>query len=189
MFTIERRLTKLKLSKPKTVHSNTHSLVCLALFHPWRLTLNFKKMKSIIISISALFLIVSCRPENIDIEVTPLNPKLVVFSHLIPDNAMIIAVTKSFSALESSDSLDIEDLLVSGAQVSVSTDEGKIDLFEFSPGLYTSLSTPNTPGKIYDLLVIKDSDTITATSTMLQRVNFSEITPVVTKGRRIQPFI
>jgi hypothetical protein len=116
-------------------------------------------MKSIIISITVLFLIVSCRPENIDIEVTPLNPKLVVFSHLIPDNAMIIAVTKSFSALESSDSLDIEDLLVSGAQVSVSTDEGKIDLFEFSPGLYTSLSTPNTPGKIYDLLVIKDSDT------------------------------
>lgn len=139
-------------------------------------------MKSIIISITALFLIVSCRPENIDIEVTPLNPKLVVFSHLIPDNAMIIAVTKSFSALESSDSLDIEDLLVSGAQVSVSTDEGKIDLFEFSPGLYTSLSTPNTLGKIYDLLVIKDSDTITATSTMLQRVNFSEITPVVTKA-------
>jgi hypothetical protein len=139
-------------------------------------------MKSIIFSILVGLLIVSCRPENIDIEVEAASPKLVVFSHLIPDNAMIIAVSRSFSALQPSDSTSIEDLLVSGAQVSVTTDEGKIDLFEFSPGLYTSLSTPNTPGKVYDLLVIKDSDTISATSKMLQKVDFTEITPVITKG-------
>jgi hypothetical protein len=91
------------------------------------------------------------------------SPKLVVFSHLIPDNSMIIAVSRSFSTLQPLDSTSIEDLLVSGAQVSVTTDEGKIDLFEFSPGLYARHKMPNTPGKVYDLLVIKDSDTLSST--------------------------
>ena len=88
-------------------------------------------MKSVIVIFLSAFLIISCRPENIDIEVEAASPKLVVFSHLIPDNAMIIAVSRSFSALQPSDSTSIEDLLVSGAQVSVTTDEGKIIISNF----------------------------------------------------------
>ncbi len=60
-------------------------------------------MKNVILIFTAITaLLFSCRPKDIDINVKPLDPKLVIFSQIVPDQLMLIMVTKSFSPLEGS---------------------------------------------------------------------------------------
>ena len=68
------------------------------------------------IVISALF---SCRPKPIDIGVKPGDVKLVVFTQVIPNNVMIVTLTRSFSPLSGNTSDNLSSLLVSGATVQI----------------------------------------------------------------------
>ncbi|MFT5823080.1 MAG: hypothetical protein ACI8ZM_004340 [Crocinitomix sp.] len=126
-------------------------------------------------------LIFSCRPKDIDINVQSADPKLVVFSHVIPNSYMLVSLTQSFSALEPQDSVSIEDLLVGGANVSVKFNNETIEFYELAYGLYASLETPTTAGINYELTAIKGNDTITALSTMLAQTTLEEATPIITK--------
>lgn len=137
-------------------------------------------MKTLIYLILPI-LIFSCRPKDIDINVESQDPKFVVFSHVIPNSYMLISLTKSFSALEPQDSVNIEDLLVGGAAVSVKFDNETVDFYELAYGLYASLETPTTAGINYELTAIAGNDTITALSTMLAQSTFETVTPVITK--------
>ncbi len=125
---------------------------------------------------------VSCRPKDIEINVTPQEPKLVVFSHVIPNNAMIISLSTSFSALKPQGEAKIEDFLVTGADVKVKVNNETIEFYELQYGIYASIETPSAAGTKYELTAIKGNDTITAESIMLEKVDFDIVTPVVTRS-------
>ncbi len=132
------------------------------------------------IVISALF---SCRPKPIDIEVKPGDVKLVVFTQVIPNNVMIVTLTRSFSPLSGNTSDNLSSLLVSGATVQIKSNNQTYDCFESSPGIYISVATSSfVEGQEYELIAISGTDTVTSTSKMLPKVDFTTVLPSVEKN-------
>jgi hypothetical protein len=132
-----------------------------------------------ILIVSGLFF--SCRPKPIDIEVQPAEPKLVVFTHIIPNNVMLVAVTKSFSVLDGNTTDSLQKILLSGANVKLRIGAQNFDFFEISPGLYASYSEAFQIDQDYHLTVIHQSDTVSSTTRMLPKVDFDFVTPSVNK--------
>ena len=137
--------------------------------------------KVLLFLITASLLFTACRPKNIDIDVKPADPKLVVFSHVIPNSIMLISLTKSFSALKPQEEAKLEDFLVGGADVKVKFNGEEVSFYELEFGIYASFETPTTAGIEYELTAIKDNDTITAKSVMLEKTAFESVTPIITK--------
>lgn len=134
---------------------------------------------TIVLATAILF---SCTPKSIDLEVQSAEPKLVVFTQVIPDNIMIVTLTRSFSALENPET-SMANILVSGATVKITSNNVTYDFYELSPGVYSSYSVASfTTGQTFDLTAVADGDTITSTSTMLEKATFSSITPSVEKS-------
>lgn len=131
-------------------------------------------------------LLFSCQPAPIDIDVPASEQKMVVASQIIPNQIMIVLLTRSFSALngfgsngEGMDSTLINSLLVSGAQVKVKHPGGETELFMVSPGVYVSLEILQELYGEYSLWV-KDSLTgqeLSATTTLMPSVNFTKVEP------------
>ena len=126
-------------------------------------------------------LLFSCRPKNIDLEVEPAVSKLVVFTQVIPDNIMIVTLTKSFSALENPEN-SMANLLVSGAVVKITSNNITYNFYELNPGVYASYSVAAfEPGQSFDLFAAAYGDTVTSTSTMLEKAVFTSVVPNVEK--------
>ena len=129
--------------------------------------------------------------KPIDMELEPHPVKLVVASQIIPNNFMIVSLTKSFSALANptNDSIKnigsdfMKGLLVENAIVTVSYQNRTDTLFMTSPGIYVSVSELNASNGFYTLHA-KDPFTgqeILATSSILPKVVFDSIIPIVNK--------
>lgn len=129
----------------------------------------------------------ACAPDPIDIMLPPHQPKLVIFSQVIPEHYMIVGVSKSFSSLAgeadslSGDSSHLAGTLVEHALVTISFGD-KVEMLEhMGGGMYASTSIHQHYGQTYTLYV-KDSVSglsITATSKMLPLVDFDSIKPAV----------
>ncbi len=138
----------------------------------------------------ALVTFFACRPKPIDIEVNQASVKLVVSSRIIPNSIMVIALTRSFSALEHKGQADsisagfLDSVLVSNAIVTVSY-MGKTDtLYMIRPGIYGSINTLQYNYGSYSLHV-KDIYTgleATATTTLLPLVPFDTVRPYLVKN-------
>ncbi len=128
-----------------------------------------------------LFGIISCRPESIDINVKSAEPKLVAFTHIVPNNIMIVALTKSFSVLDGNTIDDLDSLLVSGATVKILFDNKTFDFIEISPGIYASFNEAYQVDQDYEFIAYKDLDTIRSKTKMLPKVSFESILPEVEK--------
>jgi hypothetical protein len=133
----------------------------------------------LIIVLGGLFF--SCRPKPIDIEVQSAEPKLVVFTHVVPDNIMLVAVTKSFSALDGNTTDSLQKVLLSGAIVELSIGNQSFSFYELSPGLYASYTAAFQVDQDYHLRVIHGTDTVSSTTKMLPKINFNSVVPTVEK--------
>jgi len=145
-------------------------------------------MKYLFISFIAITTFISCTPEPLTIDLDQLEPKLVIGSQIIPNQIMMITVSKSFSALaydqnNSNDSTAnqalLNSLLVSNASVVVSYN-GVSDVLYGDPdypGIYVSLNTPQFINTEYTLNVSDPStgESVSSTSTMLPLVSFNTI--------------
>ncbi len=138
-------------------------------------------MKQCVFYIVLLLAFASCRPKPIDIKVESAPPKLVAFTHVIPNSAMIVALSKSFSVLEGNTAEDLDSLLISGATVQIRFDNKTFDFFELSPGIYASFSEAYQVNQEYELIAYVDGDTITSKTLMLPKVDFTQILPSVEK--------
>lgn len=146
-------------------------------------------MKNIFAPISLLFVLIffACRPEPLIITLPDEPQQVVVFSQLIPNNVITVALTKTINSLdfseEEGDTLNndfVNSLLVENATVTVTFDGRTEELFEIVSGIYTSINTPQRPGVDYHLQIITETgDTISSTSTMLEQVRFDTISPVI----------
>ncbi len=140
-------------------------------------------MKNVILILAVITgLLSSCRPKDIDINVKPLDPKLVIFSQIVPDQLMLIMVTKSFSPLEGSMEDNMSTLLVSGAVVKLTCAGQTYEFIELNPGIYTSLVTCTfAENSVFQMTATKDGETVSSTSTVLKQVNFTSVLPEVKK--------
>ena len=141
-------------------------------------------LKNALVLLFGAVLLASCVPKDIEIELPKHQPKLSIFSQVIPNRVLLVAVTKTFNSLEPQDSLKgdsafISQLLVSDAIVTVSFGGRTETLQNISPGIYVSINTLQITGEQYTLYV-KDPATgleCSATSAMLPKMNFSSVIP------------
>ncbi len=146
-------------------------------------------MKNItyIVLVLGVFTFFSCRPEPLEIEIDPIEPQVVVFSQVIPGQVMTVLLTQTFDALDFSedegDSLDqgiVNDLLLSGAKMTVSYRDQVDSLFQFTNGLYASLQTPQHNNEVYTLdISMPDGRQLSASSIMLPFVPIMEMIPEI----------
>ena len=139
----------------------------------------------IAISSALLLLLTSCLPEPIETEIEQAESKIVVSSQVIPGNFMLVTVSRSFSALEGSygsdlDQEDLDQFLVKDAIVVLSYAD-RVDTLVNSPdapGVYASLLRLEEANQSFELYVYdpKTKESVTARSTMLDRVNLETVT-------------
>ena len=142
-------------------------------------------MNKILNSIFLLTLIVSCRPEPIDVELDKYDPDIVVASQIVPNYIMMIGLTRSFTVLSNAgyqgegDSALFTNLLIDSALVTVESESGIDTLFMISSGLYASVNELESTGGAYHLKVV-DYDlkkTVLATSIMQKNVPLDTVIP------------
>ena len=139
-------------------------------------------MKYIFPFIISIILLTSCRPKNIDINVKAAESKLVVFTHVVPDNIMIVALTKSFSVLDGNTTEDFSKLLISGATVQIKFNGDTFNFYELNPGIYVSFEKAFQVNENYELFACYGKDTIHSYTKMLPKIDFKSIVPIVEKN-------
>ncbi len=133
-------------------------------------------MKYIVVGI-LLFSIIGCTPEPLDLEVEQAESELVVSTQIIPDRGMIVAITRSFSALSdgTEGSFDEEDLsayLVTNAKVTIDYNNRSVELIEINPGLYFTIDVIQEVGPTYTINIedTENSKTAKASTQVLQPI-------------------
>jgi hypothetical protein len=140
-----------------------------------------------LLSIIGTFIFSACQPEPLEIEIPELEPQVVVFSQIIPDQIMTVALTKTISALnfseEEGDTLDqdiLNTLLETDATVIVSYRDVTDTLFEIATGVYASISTPQYVNETYTLEIeTQDGKTLRGINKMLPLITFDQVIPVI----------
>lgn len=118
----------------------------------------------------------ACQPEPLPIKLPQEEGKIVVASQIVPNNTMILALSRTFSALTETDTGVGNDLLdkilIARGFVTVRYN-GQIDtLVKVAPGFYGSFTTPLLNNVVYELYVF-DSTTgrsVTAETRLQPRV-------------------
>lgn len=134
-------------------------------------------MIKISFSIFFLILVISCRPEPIEVELNKYEPQIVVASQVVPNYVMMIGLTRSFTVLSNAgyqgagDSATFADLLIDSALVTIESQGGVDTLFLVSPGLYGSLKKLENSGGAYHLKVIDYDLNQTATAISIMKEN------------------
>lgn len=132
----------------------------------------------------------ACTPEPLAIDIPKLEKQAVVFSQLIPEEVITIALTQTIDALDFSEeegdtlSEDIVDaLLLGGALVTVTYRDVTDTLQEIAQGIYASLTTPQYINETYRLdIITADGRELDATSTMLPQIDFNRVEPIVERS-------
>lgn len=140
------------------------------------------RVPGLIVFILVGILFGGCLPEPLEVENIPkVKPQIVVSSQMIPDESLVVLLTRTLSALDASNDSDPEDLInqiaVNDAVVTL-TGPGGIDTLLFvENGLYAGpLVTSFQQGESYTLDVVSESlGKVTATSVVQPLVTFEEI--------------
>ncbi len=124
-----------------------------------------------------------CAPP-IDLDIQPAAPKLVVSSQVIPEQYILVSVTRSFSSLETRPDTSAEfkkSIYVSNAFVTVDYFGITDTLTMISPGLYEGHNLLQYYYGDYHLTVLDNEKGLSANSStiMLPRVQFDTVYPVV----------
>lgn len=122
----------------------------------------------------------SCLPDPIPLSVAQAKPQIVVSTQIVPDEGLVVFLTKTFSALDFNEDSDPEEVLaaiaVTDATV-VITGPGQVDtLYALGFGAYGGVSIPFRKGDVYHLDVTSPSlGKVTAQTKVLPQVSFDSI--------------
>jgi len=108
--------------------------------------------------VSMVVFVCGCVPEPLDVDGVPVvKPQLVVSTQIIPDQSVVVLVTKTFGALDASDDSDPQALLdqiaVDDATVTITGPTGTYTLLSLDNGAYGGLVIPFQAGEQYELKV------------------------------------
>lgn len=123
----------------------------------------------------------ACLPEPLDVKGLPVvKPEIVVSTQIIPDQSLVVLLTKTFGALDASDDSDPEVLLnqiaVDDATVTITGPQGTYELEPIENGLYGGLVIPFEVGEEYELKVNSESlGEVSAVTTVKPLVTFDDI--------------
>lgn len=133
------------------------------------------------VSLLLTLLVCGCLPEPLDVTGIPtVKPQIVVSTQIIPDQSLIVLLTKTFGALDASDDSDPEALLdqiaVDDAEVTITGPDGTVELIPLDNGVYGGLIIPFKAGQEYTLHVVSESlGEVSATTTVKPLVTFDDI--------------
>ena len=128
-----------------------------------------------------LMVATGCLPEPLDVNGIPVvKPEIVVSTQIIPDQSLVVFLTKTFGALDASNNSDPQSLLdqiaVNDASVSVTGPTGTYHLRRLDNGLYGGLAIPFEAGEEYELKIISESlGEVTAVTTVKPKLSFEAI--------------
>ena len=123
----------------------------------------------------------SCLPEPLDVKGIPVvKPQIVVSTQIIPDQSVVVLLTKTFGALDASNDSDAEELLkqiaIDDAVVTIAGPQGTYTLEPLENGLYGGLVIPFGVGETYELKVNSESlGEVSAVTTVKPLVSFDDI--------------
>ena len=125
--------------------------------------------------------LIACFPDPLLINGLPkVKPQIVVSTQIIPDESLVVLLTKTFGALDASEDSDPEELLEQigvGDAIVVITGPGSSDtLLSIGNGLYGGVSIPFVAGDEYQLYVKSELlGEVTSTTTVMEQVTFDDI--------------
>jgi hypothetical protein len=129
-----------------------------------------------------LFLFTACIPDPLDIDGIPVvKPQIVVSTQIIPDESLVVLLTKTFSALDVIDENNpekvLEQLAVTDAIVTITGPQGtSYTLQSLENGVYGGLVIPFEVHKQYTLHVNSESlGEVTATTIVKPMISFADI--------------
>lgn len=132
----------------------------------------------------------SCLPPTIDIDVEPAPPTLCIASLVLGNNGVVVGLTRSYSPLErppESDTLSddlMEQILVTGATVTISYGAQTDTLTELAPGIYSNIFTTITEGETYTLRAVDPQMNLSvyAVTTMRPDVALDTVYPFIVRN-------
>jgi hypothetical protein len=125
-------------------------------------------------------ILISCLPDPLEVDTVPkAKVEMVVSSQMIPDQTLMVLLTRTFDALEASDDSDPQELLdfiaVNDALVTLEGPHGHDTLEFIGNGVYTATSIPFRAGDTYRLSVDSDAyGMLYATTEAMQKVGFTK---------------
>ena len=123
----------------------------------------------------------ACIPDPLEVRNVPLvKPELVVLTQFVPDETLVVMVTRTFGALEAGNNSDptalLEQIAVRDAVVRIAGPSGPYELLSLGYGLYGGVEIPFQSGESYTLTVTSASlGEVTATTTAQRRISFNSI--------------
>ena len=123
----------------------------------------------------------ACLPDPLEVNGLPVvKPVIVVSTQIIPDQSLVVLLTKSFGALEASDDSDPEDVLnqiaVNDAVVTIAH-ENQVDTLRFlGLGFYGGVDIDLVPNGTYRLHVVSESlGEVSSTTEVKPQILFENI--------------
>jgi len=143
----------------------------------------FDALKVIIkyFTLSIMVVVCGCLPDPLDVDGIPVvKPQIVVSTQIIPDQSIVVLLTKTFGALEASDQSDPEALLnqiaVNDAIVTITGPAGTFILSSLDNGAYGGLVIPFQAEEEYELKIKSESlGEVSAVATVKPLVAFESI--------------
>jgi hypothetical protein len=132
-------------------------------------------------TLSVMFIVCSCLPEPLAINGLPVvQPQIVVSTQIVPDESLVVLLTKTFSALDADGDSDpavlLDQIAVNDALVTITGPQGTDTLLFLGLGFYGGLIIPFEAGQEYTLRVISETlGEVHATTTVKPQVLFTDI--------------
>jgi hypothetical protein len=138
-------------------------------------------LKGSIAASMLLVLMTSCLPEPIPLTgLEKVKPQIVVSTQIVPEEGLVVFLTKTFGALDFNEDSDPEELIaqiaVADAVVVLTGPEQVDTLLALGLGLYGGIPIPFRSGDTYRMDVYSESlGKVTATTTVVPQVPFESI--------------
>ncbi len=133
------------------------------------------------VPLAICLLVAACIPEPLEVEGIPVvKPQIVVNTQIIPDQSLVVLLTKSFGALDASEDSDAQELLdqiaVEDATVTISNARQTYSLAALGSGVYGGIFIPFSAGEEYTLRVTSETlGDVSATTTVKPMISFDDI--------------
>lgn len=142
----------------------------------------------LLVVLSAAIVFTSCVPEPLDVKNIPaLKPRIVVSTQIVPDQSIVVFLSKSIGALDAGKGSDPDSILngiiVDDATILIRYGDEYDTLTNLGNGVYGNITTPIVAGRVYTLEVKSPTMGNVIASTVAQEaIPFLDVAAKLYKG-------
>ena len=144
--------------------------------------MRMKKLTKIFLMVVLIStMVTACIPDPLDVDGIPtVKPQIVVSTQIIPDQSLVVLLTKSFSALDADSDSDpavlLGEIAVTDARVTLTGPDNTYELLPVTLGFYGGIIIPFEPGEEYTLHVSSPTlGEVYATTVVKPQIAFQNI--------------